>query len=274
MKELFNTLSNVSNFLMEKRFVYQQGAPTPKPKIDTSPEAGRDYLLGEVDKEVASRKEQEKAMAKGDKLVKESTMEFEPDVVTRSAESLRKDRQDRLAKMSPEQKINAYKKVYNALSPADRKAAGFNQTPEQYALAFKPETEKSLAELQAERKEASKARQERIAKIPPARRAALMKKMLKMPGFTELVKLANKPKTTREQLEKKIAAIPAVREMFKALREGGAATRELLKDSDKNMQKALASLDEAYRLQQQQDKAKEAPQYATAPRPSKPETKK
>lgn len=55
MKNLFNKLSNSSDFFREKRNVYQRKTP----KIPTSAEAGRDYLLGEIDKEAIARKAKE-----------------------------------------------------------------------------------------------------------------------------------------------------------------------------------------------------------------------
>ena len=59
MKNILNTLSNVSDFFSENRYIYR-GGPSKKPKVDTTSGAGADFLLREVDKEAAKRE-----MAKG-----------------------------------------------------------------------------------------------------------------------------------------------------------------------------------------------------------------
>lgn len=72
MKELFNTLSSISNFFTEKRYVYQKGAPKPRPIEDivgpSKAPKGKPMELGkDVERMLAQAEKQEKA--RGKKLV-------------------------------------------------------------------------------------------------------------------------------------------------------------------------------------------------------------
>jgi hypothetical protein len=258
MKELFNKLSNVSNFLNEKRYAYLKQGPSNVPKqtnVKETKDLGPPEAKGKTIKQMEA--EVDKMLAKiedkGGAALKPRPGEPAELAIMRQA------RKERLAKMSPEAKIATYRKMYNALSPADRKLMKL-KTPKQYALALRPKklTPKQRAvalKASARIKKGVKGTADRLLGIKTfgpkeaKRYAEMQKKLMKIPEYRQLLAMIKKPgtKLTRKQLMAKVMALPEVRRIFKIMKGTG---KDLLKGSDASLKKALADLDEAYRLQQ------------------------